>query len=159
MVCPTGRSCRVCKSPLTLGTNWRQSLATDHQYICVPCCRVQRGAHKKARPDLNRAKQSRREARKLNAMPTWSSRADLAAVESFRWAWAALMGVDESDVHLDHIVPLKASEFRDGKLVQIASGLHVASNLEFKFARDNFAKGCRFKESELDAPPTYDLVI
>ncbi|HEY3654007.1 MAG TPA: hypothetical protein VGL34_03375 [Steroidobacteraceae bacterium] len=110
----------------------------------------------KARPDLVRANGARRRARKLNACPSWSDLAAIAHLEAARWVYASLMLVDESEVHLDHVIPLKASIYIGGKLVQIASGLHVADNLQFKLGRDNISKGCRFDEAELNYQPIYE---
>jgi hypothetical protein len=112
----------------------------------------------KTHPTAIRTKKARYRASKLNACPPWADHAALAHLEAARWIFASLMQVDESEVHLDHIVPLKASSYIDGKLTQIASGLHAAENLTFKLARANTSKGPRFDEAELDYPPTYEQV-
>lgn len=113
---------------------------------------------REANSEKRRANQATRRARKLNACPPWADLAAIAHLEAARWVYASLMLVDESEVHLDHIVPLRASQVVDGKLTQIASGLHVEANLTFKLASDNTSKGCKLDESELDRQPVYESV-
>jgi len=112
----------------------------------------------KENPQARRTKDATRRARKLNACPSWSNAADIAQREAARWVFASLHGVDDCDVHLDHIIPLKAAIYIDGKLTQIASGLHVYDNLTFKLASANCSKGNRFDEAELIEHPYFEQV-
>jgi hypothetical protein len=72
-----------------------------------------------------RARQSRRNAAKLQRTPAWS---DPQAVRDFYQNCP-------SDYHVDHIVPLRGTS---------VSGLHVLENLQYLPAKENQQKGNKF---------------
>lgn len=73
-----------------------------------------------------------RNARKLNATPSWANQKyislffEIAKLEEER---------TNRKCHVDHIVPLKS---------QLVCGLHTEQNLQVLFAKDNIVKGNRF---------------
>jgi hypothetical protein len=168
---PTDKACRKCGVGLVVSENWFKSCVEKQNYTCRECfnaharrryaadpvkhLKVQR-IWRTANPPAIRAKDARRRAREVNALPPWTDLAAIAHLEAARWIFASLHGVDECEVHLDHIIPLKASVYINGTLTQIASGLHVEANLTFKLARDNCSKNCRFDEAELNYQPIYE---
>ena len=81
------------------------------------------------------AKENKRRALKLQAMPKWLSEEHLAAIATeyalSKWC-SEVMGIQ---YHVDHIVPLK------GKQV---CGLHVPWNLQVIPAKENIIKGNRY---------------
>lgn len=50
--------------------------------------------------------------------------------------------------HVDHIIPVKAYDMRDGKRVHVASGLHVSWNLQYLPAQVNLKKSCNLYSLE-----------
>jgi hypothetical protein len=116
--------------------------------------------YREAQPESIRSKIARRRASKVTSTPTWETSANLAAFERTRWVFAALQGVDESDVHADHVIPLRASRTINGKRTRVASGLHCVDNLTWKLAAENVRKGASLDhaERELNVAPFYEQV-
>ena len=85
--------------------------------------------------DKHAAKENKRRALKLRAMPKWLSEEQLKAITTeyalSKWC-SEVMG---TKYHVDHIVPLK------GKQV---CGLHVPWNLRVIPAKENIIKGNRY---------------
>lgn len=80
------------------------------------------------------SKQMEREARKINATPSWVTQEDKKTIEA-KYAMAKwLSEVVGVLYHVDHIIPLR------GKNV---SGLHVPDNLRIITAEENMRKGNR----------------
>jgi hypothetical protein len=117
--------------------------------------------HRKLRkecPEYFRAKHAARRAMKLQATPKWVRLQDLIDVETSRWAFAAMHGLDEHEVHLDHLIPLKTFGYIDGKRVRVASGLHCPDNLAWKTGKDNLRKGASLERAlaDTDEPSTFE---
>lgn len=85
-------------------------------------------------PDKNCAKEARRRAAKLRAIPPWADADKIAEI----YAQAAELRALGVDCHVDHIVPLQ------GRTV---SGLHCQDNLQILLASDNLSKGNRLSVS------------
>lgn len=117
-------------------------------------------AWRTANPERVRAHNAARRARELLATPPWARFQDLVDVEESRWTFAAMHGLDEHEVHLDHLVPLKAFARLDGRRVHVASGLHCPDNLAWKVGPENLKKNASIAhyESELMEPPSFEQV-
>ena len=83
-----------------------------------------------ANPDKARAQEARRRAAKVNAVPAWADRD--ATREVYRAA--ASLRKQGTDVHVDHIIPLRGAN---------VCGLHVHYNLQVLPAAANLSKGNR----------------
>lgn len=83
-------------------------------------------------PDKHAAKENRRRARKLRAVPTWANPEAIAAI--YRQAREESERTGES-LHVDHIVPLKS---------KYVCGLHCEANLQILPATANLSKSNRF---------------
>jgi hypothetical protein len=109
-------------------------------------------------PAAVRARKAAYRAEKLRATPKWTRQQDLEFIEDSRWAFAAMHGLDEHEVHLDHLIPLKAYGYIDGKRVRVASGLHTPDNLTWKVGPENLRKGSSLTRAlaDIDEPPTFE---
>lgn len=76
---------------------------------------------------------NKRRAAKINRTPKW---ADLDSIAAFYASAKRITKATGIKHHVDHIIPLQ------GKL---ASGLHVADNLQIIPAKDNFSKKNRYE--------------
>lgn len=80
---------------------------------------------------------SKRHARKLNAVPKWLTKFDLDYIKSIYIQSKELEKIDGIKRHVDHIIPLQ------GKNI---CGLHVPWNLQILTATENTSKGNRMEE-------------
>lgn len=72
-----------------------------------------------------------RQARKLQACPSWLTKEQRAEISEFYKVAESLRKLFDVDFHVDHIVPLKA---------KTVCGLHVPWNLQLLSATDNVKK-------------------
>jgi 5-methylcytosine-specific restriction endonuclease McrA len=79
-----------------------------------------------------RAKVARRRARKLQSMPAWADKAEIASFYALAAHLTKTTGVKHE---VDHIVPLRGEN---------VSGLHVQNNLQVLSRTDNRIKANRF---------------
>jgi len=85
-----------------------------------------------AHPHKVRAKNVRRKATKLQAIPKWATESGIKAIYKQANQVSKLTGIKH---HVDHIVPLKSN---------LVCGLHVENNLQVIQASANFAKSNKF---------------
>lgn len=107
--------------------------AVEQQRANPEAKRAIRERYERSRPGYKLFRKRLREARKIRACPAW---ADIEAIKQIYLA-------RPPGFHVDHIVPLVA--MRDG--VHVASGLHIAANLQHLPAAENCRKWATMPES------------
>ena len=90
----------------------------------------------KANPSVRNAKESRRRASKLNAMPNWLSGAHKAHIKRIYKLAATMQDATGLKYHVDHILPLQGEK---------VCGLHVPWNLQVLRADLNLSKSNRLE--------------
>jgi hypothetical protein len=106
----------------------------DWRKANMPRVRANRSAWKKANAPKVNADTRYRQARKLQATPSWADREAMESKYRLAKFFTDLSG-GFVEYHVDHIVPLR------GKSV---CGLHVENNLQVIKATDNFLKGNKY---------------
>ena len=91
-----------------------------------------RKAYEKANPEKVNAKDARRKAAKLRAMPAWANQFFIEETYDLAQRRSKLFGFKW---HVDHVVPLQSS---------VVCGLHVPANLAVIPWLQNHAKGNRY---------------
>jgi len=86
----------------------------------------------KANPDKSRARMAKRRAAKLQRTPSW---VDFEAIKAIYAEAHRLEELDGITRHVDHIIPLQG---------ELASGLHIANNLQILTAEENLSKSNKF---------------
>lgn len=87
----------------------------------------------KNNPDKSLANTVKRNARKLMAIPKWADEEKIACLYSVA---AMLNKYGNEKYHVDHIIPLRNN---------LVCGLHTYENLRVITAKENLAKGNKFK--------------
>ena len=103
----------------------------EHGLRDPEAARTRSRRYAKDRPDLNRARRSRRRAAENRAVPSWANK---AATDEMYSAAAAAQELFEIPVHVDHTVPL---------ISKLVCGLHCEANLRLLPGRENQAKSNR----------------
>ena len=86
----------------------------------------------KANPDKFRAYTTKRRAAQLQRTPSW---VDFEAIKAIYAEAHRLEELDGIPRHVDHIIPLQG---------ELASGLHIANNLQILTAEENLSKSNKF---------------
>lgn len=103
---------------------------------------IQRAANKRFRenhPEDVAAREQKRRASKLQAMPFWADRAEILSVFLLARALRDATGLK---YHVDHVIPLQHP---------LVCGLHVQANLRVVSAADNLSKHNKFDPETFDA--------
>lgn len=69
---------------------------------------------------------------KVNATPSWLTDKHNEQIESFYWLAKLQQELDDTEYHVDHIIPIRGKE---------VCGMHVPWNLQIIPALDNIRKG------------------
>lgn len=131
--------CRDCHNEVTKSWHARNKKRKSEYYLKwqranVSLCRANSDRWNKAHPHMKAAREARRRASKLLAMPKWLSEEDHLRIKLFYTAAAFLSKKLKYLITVDHIVPLQGKEVK---------GLHVPWNLQLLTSIDNSAKGAK----------------
>jgi len=130
------KACTKCGEVKTLdGFSKRKASKDGCQSECKACVKKYDAEYRAANPEKFRAKDAKRRAAKLLAIPSWLTEKDYKAMEAI-YAEAKRLEAETGLIyHVDHIHPLQ------GKLV---CGFHCPSNLQILTEAENCSKNNRF---------------
>ena len=105
--------------------------------------RISNRRSRKSNPESARARENRRKRAKIQRVPAWAWNSVREKEATLRTEMNVLAQETGLVYNIDHIVPLRAAtRLKDGRLLYLASGLHVPDNLQILEESENFSKSC-----------------
>lgn len=107
--------------------------------------KIARQRHYKAQKHRYIARNALRRARQFQATPFWLTEEQVNSMNLIYELRDALSRNTGMEYHVDHIVPLKAKNYFNGRYCHVACGLHVPWNLQVVPKTQNLKKNCSLK--------------